>query len=68
VSAAIDPAAIDPGLWVWHWIWHLYDPGLFEQRQRQRRTLRRLLDGIVWDWDNPYLDPGDWRPLEEDQK
>jgi len=36
-----------------------------QQRQRQRRTIQRyLIDPVVWEWDNPYLDPGDWVPLE----
>jgi len=35
-----------------------------QQRQRRRRTLQRCLDAIVWEWDNPYLDPGDWVPLK----
>jgi hypothetical protein len=32
---------------------------------RQTEILQRLIDGIVWDWDNPYADPGDWVPLKE---
>jgi hypothetical protein len=32
---------------------------------QQKKTLQRLLDAIVWEWDNPYADPGDWVPLEE---
>jgi hypothetical protein len=37
-----------------------------EQRLCQEETLQRVLDAIVWEWDNPYVDPGDWRPLEEE--
>ena len=29
------------------------------------KTLQRWLDAIVWEWDNPYVGPGGWTPLEE---
>jgi hypothetical protein len=35
------------------------------RRVRQTGTLQHCLDAIVWEWDNPYADPGDWVPLEE---
>jgi hypothetical protein len=38
-----------------------------QQRHRQRKTLKRCLDAIVWAWDNPYIDPGDWTPLEDEE-
>ena len=35
------------------------------RRGCQRETLQHCLDAIVWEWDNPYLDPSDWVPLSE---
>jgi hypothetical protein len=39
----------------------------YDERRRlgQQQTLQRCLDAIVWEWDNPYLDPSDWVPLRE---
>jgi hypothetical protein len=35
------------------------------RQTRQAQTLQRLIDAIVWEWDNPYSDPGSsgWVPL-----
>jgi hypothetical protein len=46
-------------------------PGLVNDRSEaaiasaSERGLQWLRDRIVWEWDNPYVDPGDWTPLEE---
>ena len=46
-------------------------PGLVNDRSEaaiaaaSERGLQWLRDRIVWEWDNPYVDPGDWTPFEE---
>jgi hypothetical protein len=37
------------------------------QEQRRNETIQHLKDAIIWEWDNPYLDPGDWTPLEDEE-
>jgi hypothetical protein len=34
---------------------------------QQKKTLQRLLEAIVWEWDNPYVDPDNWTPLEDEE-
>jgi hypothetical protein len=47
--------AKDPQFWAWA-----------NLQVRREKTLHRLIDGIVCEWDNPYSDPGSggWKPLE----
>jgi hypothetical protein len=44
----------------------LPNPSSEALEQRQAETVRRLIDAIVWEWDNPYSDPGSsgWVPLD----
>jgi hypothetical protein len=35
------------------------------RQARQAQTVQDVLDAIVWEWDSPYLDAGDWKPLKE---
>jgi hypothetical protein len=43
------------------------NPSPEAREHRQAETLQRLVDAIVWEWDNPYSDPGDWTPLEDEE-
>jgi hypothetical protein len=44
-----------------------YDRETRRLQRKQKRTLQRCLDAIIWEWDNPYVDPSDWTPLEDEE-
>jgi hypothetical protein len=68
----VNKSAPDLDNWVWLCYWHTFAPEACEKKARllllQRKTLRRLIDAIVFplDEDNPYSDPGSsgWVPFD----